>query len=658
MNAFLQRAYFSATFDELGHRSASHVLGELARHHAHELNEKQRNAWVYQIEHLQKTLPNFSPGHVSIEFHIPRMGKRVDVLLLYRGKILLLEYKVGAKTYDGAALDQVLDYALDLRNFHSTSHKAPIVPVLVCTAAPHSEIAIDWGEDGVAEPLRCSAEDLSSLLHCLDSNPNPDLDAKAWIQGTYRPTPTIIEAARALYAGHSVEEISRSDAGAHNLTITAETVRQLIVKSQQQKQKTICFITGVPGSGKTLAGLNLAAPSQSSAVGTTGVYLSGNGPLVDVLREALARDEQQRAKEQGQKLLKKDAFRRASAFIQNIHHFRDEGLRSPEAPAEKIVVFDEAQRAWTQHNLASWMKERKGVIDFPMSEPELLLSVMDRHEDWCVVICLVGGGQEINTGEVGISEWFRALEQHFPHWTVTISDSFPRQDLERFSEEGDIVCEPSFETYSGLHLQTSLRSFRSENVSRAVDQVIDRPDRIEDSVLRLPDYPFVITRNLATAKEWLKCQARGTERLGLVASSKALRLRPFGIYVKAKITPKDWFLNSKTDVRSSFALEEVASEFDIQGLELDWIGVCWGADLRHTGRAWSHHHFRGSRWTQVNQSLGQRYLENAYRVLLTRARQGTVIYLPSGLPKDHTTLPEHYELTYQYLLQRGVQPLD
>jgi hypothetical protein len=207
-------------------------------------------------------------------------------------------------------------------------------------------------------------------------------------------------------------------------------------------------------------------------------------------------------------------------------------------------------------------------------------------------------------------------------------------------------------------LQTSLRSFRSENVSRAVDQVIDRPDRIEDSVLRLPDYPFVITRNLATAKEWLKCQARGTERLGLVASSKALRLRPFGIYVKAKITPKDWFLNSKTDVRSSFALEEVASEFDIQGLELDWIGVCWGADLRHTGRAWSHHHFRGSRWTQVNQSLGQRYLENAYRVLLTRARQGTVIYLPSGLPKDHTTLPEHYELTYQYLLQRGVQPLD
>jgi hypothetical protein len=658
MKSLLQRSYFSASFQEYESYSDSHILGELTKHHPHDLNDKQRNAWSYQIDHLRPLVSQLGEGHLYFEFQIPRMGKRADVLLLFRGVVYILEYKVGADAYDSAAIDQALDYALDLRNFHSTSHSVPIVPILVCTQADRSDTEVHWGDDQISTPLKCSSIGLAQLLNTSDLNEFPDIDPAAWERGAYQPTPTIVEAAMALYAGHSVEEISRSDSGAVNLSETSETVRSLIEKAKTNGEKVICFITGVPGSGKTLAGLNLSAPSIEDNGQQHGVYLSGNGPLVDVLREALSRDEIDRKKQQGERVFKKEAYRKASMFIQNIHHFRDEGLRSTAAPPEKIVVFDEAQRAWTQKNLAAWMKEKKGISDFEMSEPEFLLSYMDRIDDWCVVICLVGGGQEINKGEVGISEWLKAINNKFSHWKVSISDAFPQAEIDRFSDHGDLVAEVQPEVYGGLHLKTSLRSFRSEKVSAAVDAVIENQPGERQFTLSLPDYPFVITRDFLTAKRWLKEQSRGSERIGLVASSKALRLRASGIYVKASISPKDWFLNPKNDVRSSFALEEVASEFDIQGLELDWIGVCWGADLRYNDQGWSHHHFRGDRWNNVNSEFAKRYLENSYRVLLTRARQGTVIFLPTGSTEDPTTNPSYYHGTYEYLIRCGATSLD
>lgn len=658
MKSTLQRSYFSASFQEYESYSDSHILGELTKNHPHDLNDKQRNAWSYQIDQLRSLVSKLGEGHLYFEFQIPRMGKRADVVLLYQGVIYILEYKVGAKAYDSAAIDQALDYALDLRNFHSTSHSLPIVPILVCSHAEDSEMEVRWGEDQISTPLKCHSKALAQWFETAPLEGFPKIHADEWEKGIYQPTPTIVEAAMALYAGHSVDEISRSDSGAVNLSETSETVQGLIESAKLNYEKVICFITGVPGSGKTLAGLNLAAPSIQGEHQQQGVYLSGNGPLVDVLREALSRDEIDRIKQQGEKLLKKEAYRKASAFIQNIHHFRDEGLRTDAAPFEKIVVFDEAQRAWTQKNLASWMKEKKGIPNFEMSEPEFLLSYMDRHEDWCVVVCLVGGGQEINKGEVGISEWLKAIKNRFPHWKVSISDQFPQAEINRFSNDGDLVAEVQPQVYGGLHLKTSLRSFRSEKVSAAVDAVIENHPGECTHSLALPDYPFVITRDLSTAKRWLKEQARGSERTGLVASSKALRLRASGIYVKASISPKDWFLNPKQDVRSSFALEEVASEFDIQGLELDWIGVCWGADLRHNGQRWSHHHFRGANWNNVNSEFGKRYLENAYRVLLTRARQGTVIFLPRGNREDPTTNPSFYQNTYDYLIRCGAKSLD
>lgn len=658
MKSLLQRSYFSASFQEYESYSDSHILGELTKHHPHDLNDKQRNAWSYQIDHLRPLVSQLGEGHLYFEFQIPRMGKRADVLLLFRGVVYILEYKVGADAYDSAAIDQALDYALDLRNFHSTSHSVPIVPILVCTQADHSVTEVHWGDDQISTPLKCSSIGLAQFLNTSDLNEFPDIDPAAWERGAYQPTPTIVEAAMALYAGHSVEEISRSDSGAVNLSETSKTVRSLIEKAKTNGEKVICFITGVPGSGKTLAGLNLAAPSIEDNGQQHGVYLSGNGPLVDVLREALSRDEIDRKKQQGERVFKKEAYRKASMFIQNIHHFRDEGLRSTAAPPEKIVVFDEAQRAWTQKNLAAWMKEKKGISDFEMSEPEFLLSYMDRIDDWCVVICLVGGGQEINKGEVGISEWLKAINNKFSHWKVSISDAFPQAEIDRFSDHGDLVAEVQPDVYGGLHLKTSLRSFRSEKVSAAVDAVIENQTGERQCTLSLPDYPFVITRDFLTAKRWLKEQSRGSERIGLVASSKALRLRASGIYVKASISPKDWFLNPKNDVRSSFALEEVASEFDIQGLELDWIGVCWGADLRYNDQGWSHHHFRGDRWNNVNSEFAKRYLENSYRVLLTRARQGTVIFLPTGSTEDPTTNPSYYHGTYEYLIRCGATSLD
>jgi len=647
----LKRAYFSRPIHHLNKVSQEHVLGELVASHEHQLEELQRNAWIAQIDHLWSVLPDLSSGHLFIEFIIPRMGKRADAIVLFGGVVFVIEYKIGTDRYESQALDQVLDYALDLKSFHETSHELPIVPVLVATGAPSVDEEISWDDDGIAKPVKSNGESLSDLIKSATTLSRPELDAEVWEAGSYKPTPTIVEAARALYAGHDVSEIARSDSGAINLTQTSDAVTRLAIKAHTDRLKMICFVTGVPGSGKTLAGLNLATKKVLPGIEIPAVYLSGNGPLVDVLREALSRDEVKREKLEGNRILKKEALRKAGTFIQNIHHFRDDGLRDPAPPVERIVIFDEAQRAWTREKLAAWMKDRKGVLDFQMSEPEYLLSVMDRHTDWCVVVCLIGDGQEIHTGEAGISEWFDAIKAKYGHWKVAVSgDLLEPGQISSFGIHAEE--EPA------LHLHTSIRSFRSEQVSSFVGRLIDGDSPGAKGIMpELNRYPIALTRDIDSAKMWLREKARGTERIGLVASANALRLRTCGIYVKAKIDPKNWFLNQKGDVRSSFALEEVATEFDIQGLELDWVGVCWGADFRFVDDSWSHHAFRGASWNTIHSLSNKRYLANAYRVLLTRARQGMVIFIPQGSSLDPTVDPQFYDSTYKFLIQCGVDEI-
>ena len=476
------------------------------------------------------------------------------------------------------------DYNLDLKNFQRGSHSLPIIPILIATKAENTAPPkLKWAKDQVAEPILCAPKGLKGLLdYLLEQLRSLSLagiiDAENWALSGYLPTPTIVEAAQALYQNHSVDEIARSDAGAKNLNATSQCLRDIITAAHQKGEKTICFVTGVPGSGKTLAGLNMATETASRPEGETAVFLSGNGPLVQVLREALARDQKSRT---GCK--KDDAYRKVSSFVQNIHHFRDEALKDPKAPPEHIVIFDEAQRAWDKHQASKFMQTKRGQTDFNKSEPEFLIEVMDRHEDWSVVICLVGGGQEINTGEAGLSEWMRALEGRFTDWNVYLSDRLVDPHYGLAGTSLALKKDKRIHWQPDLHLGVSMRSFRAEALSDFVAAILDNN---ADDASRLYDtikerYPMVLTRDLGMAREWLSAHARGSERFGFMASSGAKRLRPEGLNVSVKIDAVNWFLNGPEDVRSAYYLEEVATEFDVQGLEVDWAGACWDADLRY-----------------------------------------------------------------------------
>jgi DUF2075 family protein len=480
------------------------------------------------------------------------------------------------------------------------------------------------------------------------------LDGVSWGLAPYRPTPTIIEAARALYARHTVTAISRHDAGAENLAITARVVNDLIERAKVHKLKAILFVTGVPGSGKTRVGLDVATQRRERDA-MHAVFLSGNQPLVSVLKEALIRDEFGRARKQDPKLRKGAVKGRVEAFIQNIHHFRDIGVDNlHDAPSDHVVIFDEAQRAWDLKRTSSFMRDKKGQPNFPYSEPEFLVSYMDRHPDWAVVICLVGSGQEINTGETGIGAWIDAVRDKFPKWHVYVS---PEMALRESAAEQKPKAEASRVIHeSGLHLASSIRSFRSEKVSGFVQALLDRDQSLASQLLRsvCGPYHIAVTRDLATAKAWIRERARGTERVGLVASSKAQRLRPHAIDVRYKVDPIQWFLNEPEDTRSSSFLEDAATEFQVQGLELDWTCVTWDADLRYTDDEWQYYFFAGRKWKEIRKPIRRRYLLNAYRVLLTRARQGMVIFVPPGDGLDATRKATFYDPVFEYLRVTGV----
>jgi len=635
------------------------ILGRLTNQHRfRQLEQQQINAWLRQIRELKQTLTGFQEATLLLEFEIPRIGKRVDGILLLNGSILVLEYKVGAKIYDATSIDQAYDYALDLKNFHKASHHLTIVPVLIATDAPSKSPTLKIGVDGIASPLLANSDNLLTVLNLLSTDlPKVELDTDAWINSTYHPTPTIVEAAQALYKGHKVEEISRSDAGAINLTKICSHVSRVIDDAKANNKKVICLITGTAGAGKSLAGLNIATERMRYLENEHAVFLSGNGPLVAVLREALVQDQlaENDLLPKDEKIKRKPAEQKASAFIQNIHHFRDDNLASNEAPIEKVVIFDEAQRAWNREQTSSFMKRKRGQDNFSMSEPDFLLSVMNRHKDWCVVVCLIGGGQEINTGEAGITEWITALKENYQDWEIHFSDEIFKSDYalsrEWLEDQGPLKLhiEPD------LNLSVSLRSFRAEKLSAFISAVISGDAiRAREIKEHLTNYPIYLTRDLEKAKDQLRQWARGSERIGLVASSNAIRLKPSGIFVKGEIDPTLWFLKGKSDIRSSHYLEDVATEFDVQGLEIDWVGVCWDANFRVEDGKWITYNFSGSKWQSVHDLEKQKYIANSYRVLLTRGRQGIVIFVPDGNDTDPTRKKTFYDQTYDFLKICGI----
>ena len=653
----VKRSYYSNDIQSFLNQDNYSIFGEITRNDQFSAEDLQKNTWNREIEILKRELYQFSDGHVIFEYTIPRIGNRIDNIVIYKGIIFLLEFKVGEKKYPSYAIEQVTDYAFDLSCFHKESHNRLLVPILICTRAHSIKQEIRISKDNVLETICCNEYEIAKYITEVSSKFTQDeIIPDNWINSLYMPTPTIIEAAQALYLGHNVEDISRNDASAKNLNQTTKAINKIIDYSKAHNRKSICFITGVPGAGKTLAGLNIAVERQKIAEDEHAVFLSGNGPLVDVLQEALARDDAKR-----NHISRKEASRKVKEFIQIIHHFRDDAISVDTPPIEKVAIFDEAQRAWDEQNLTDFMKKKKHIEDFNMSEPEFLISILNRHKDWATIICLIGGGQEINKGEsAGIYGWFDSLRNNYPNWDIYVSDKITDDEYSKGHDFAEMTKNMNVNIIEDLHLAVSLRSFRSENVSNFVKALLD----VElDTAKRLynqfnNDYPIFVTRNLYKAKLWVRSQAKGSQRYGLTASSGAKRLRKYGIWVQNKIEATNWFLNGKDDVRSSFHLEETATEFDIQGLELDWTIVCWDADLRFENGDFKHLKFVGTKWQKIKSAENILYLKNAYRVLLTRARQGFVIFVPTGDETDTTAKPEYYDGIYRYLKSIGIKELE
>lgn len=651
-------SYYEDSINKFLKKDIDGILGIISGNNSSaETKIQQKNTWIEEINILKRELNGFD-GRVIFEYTIPRMGKRVDNIILHNNIIFVLEFKCGSEKYNSGDYDQVYDYALDLKNFHKESLDKLIVPVLIATEAPSKDNNFIVKEN-IMKPLECNSHGIRKLILQVSSKYNmPKFSYDNWVNSEYLPTPTIVEAAQALYTGHSVEDITRNDAGIKNISITTDSINNIIEYSKTQNKKSICFVTGVPGAGKTLVGLNLGIQKADAKKGEHAVFLSGNFPLVEVLQEALVRDRIASMKKLGLNTKKTDERRKTNAFIQIIHKYRDSFINNENIPPEHIVIFDEAQRSWNQEKIAKFMKTKKGISNFNYSEPEFLISTMDRHKKWAVIVCLIGGGQEINDGEGGLPEWFNALRSKFRGWEVYVSDNLKEEYLIN-NEWKYMIDGLKVKEIEDLHLSVSLRSFRTPDLADFIKATLDLDvDTAKQIYEKIEDkYPIKITRDIIKAKKWVKNKSMGSQKFGLLASSGALRLKPEGIFVKNNIDVCNWFLNDKDDVRSCYALEDVVTEFDIQGLEVDYSIVCWDADFRIIDGKWSYKRFRGSQWINILKDEDKLYLKNTYRVLLTRARQGMIIFIPKGCDEDITRKYKFYDETYNYLKKIGIEEL-
>lgn len=712
----MTRCLYHATIHEFLQLSPEALLGTFVNNYHGVAMTTTNEAWADEIRIMQETLQPWKDedGQVIFEYDIPRLGKRIDVVLLLRGLIFCLEFKVGEREMLQSNIEQVLDYALDLKNFHLLSQNRTIVPILIPTRFQSSsnEFRPSVYDDSIYNPLVTGANGLQQLIadvlaHAGATSPDPSLGAD-WIISPYSPTPTIIEAAKRLYENHSVEDITRHEADKVSTDRTIAYILDVIKTSREKGEKSICFVTGVPGAGKTLVGLDVAV-KQSYQNGEKlsedegAVYLSGNGPLVAVLTEALAIDNQKKCQARGEKKNRSDSRREVGKFIQIIHRYRDNMLaklktliengileidpkkaiklaKAGYGEVEHVAIFDEAQRSWTHKRLADYLKRggtygnKLKIQNFPYSEAAFLIWSLDQREDWATIVCLVGGGQEINTGEAGISEWIKALNEKFTHWKIYISDKLTEAEYAE-GRVNELLAGNDKVTFSPeLHLGVSLRSFRAENLSAFVHALLSfNPDAAALYDTIKAHYPIVLTRDMAKARAWLRKHTRGSQRSGVLVSKTAARFKPLAVDVlgQGDENAVHWFLEDKTDIRSSNYLEDAATEIQVQGLELDYTCVLWDADLRCENGRWRYFNFNGrTAWReesgQTESSLERRkYMLNAYRVLLTRARIGMVICVPEGnsnktvdgFPEDATRLPKFYDGTYEYLKSIGLEEI-
>ena len=651
------KAYYCNSIPGFIKDTSASIVGQLVRH-SFEVGKEQTDAWDRQIYELQKRLESCGmEGDIIFEYDIVRLGKRIDVILLIRHMVFSLEFKNGKKAFVAQDAQQAEDYAIDIKNFHKESEDLYVCPILIATdAAPYGKPQSTGCYPD--KQVHLQRENMESLIpkvleiSGMYGNDAP-LDFERWFNSPYFPTPTIIAAAVEAYSTHELSEIAHSEAGQENVNLCEKRINEVIEYAKASGKKCVCFVTGVPGAGKTLVGLDVVAKNLDRGADNLSVYISGNGPLVEVLQEALKRSVKAMGK------YNRETASAINALIQSSFSFKKGNANSGRPTAEKILIFDEAQRVWNKEKMV-----RKHNDDaMAVSEPQLLYSIMNRHTGWAVMICLVGLGQDIYDGEVGINEWFRCGIEEFQDWELFYSPDIYSQSEDKEIDELMIRSCSRCHEMPELHLKTSIRSFRADKQAKFVDAVLDnKPDEAKAIYSQIiSKYPVYLTRDYNQAKAWVRAQVRGSQRCGVLACSSAQRLKPEGIYVPTDIDVKNWFLAPSDDLRSSNMLEIVASEFKVQGLEIDWAIICWDADLRRNkgNTGWDHYSFRGTKWNKRNKPDQKRYLVNSYRVLLTRARQGMVLFVPNGVDKeeDATRDAAFYEAIYQYLLSCGIQEL-
>lgn len=705
--------YFNVSFsiEDFCRLSKDALIGKLSNKHTlhhSSLSSTQNEAWSKEYDDLHQILQGRS-GRILFEYSIPGLPKTIDVVVLMGGVIFVIEYKANSTSYNEQDKRQTNGYALRLKFFHSRSNDNWIVPILVATDATDTQFTLKRSEaDMVYEAIACNSSNLNNVLGTvlaeIGSVGNQEWESK-WETGVFKASPTIIDAARNVWRSNNVAGFTKGEAEKETRLLAEDYIVNTVVEETKQRNgggKSICFVTGVPGAGKTLVGLNVSVALQN--VGAS--MLSGNGPLVAVLTAALKRDlnkYKKQLKNATNEISVESIIRGAYGYKKEIFEKRlnykvGEGIVSlkdnAELSSQHVLIFDEAQRAWNKAKMIRpgqsgkkyWQEEQ-----FPFSEPGLLLWDMNQC-DWGVFVCLVGGGQEIHTGEAGICEWLRTLENtpELKNWHIYMSDEF-RGDVYN-SKDGSaktieeyrkiFEAENRLTISKNLHLTACQRSNRTEKVSTFVEELLNcnaekcrslYHDEIKGK------YQIYLTRDIEKAKAKLRKRKSETlnkgyidgendeeVRIGILMSSKAARMRPLGYEIKKESQYKDkvpsWFLDSDDTVISSDFLEIALNEFFVQGLELDLAAVLWDADLRYNeqNNKWDYFDFNDRYWSPVDKSeqeLKRSYMKNAYRVLLTRARIGMVIVVPEGSSVDKTRSPEFYDATYDYLKSIGLEEI-
>jgi hypothetical protein len=648
------RAWFACTGQELRAARLEDLAAKLAVTQSRRfrgVEAEQIDSWAASLRSLREAVMHMGGEHwhILLEYDLLRLERRIDAVVLTDRTILVLEFKHGATSFHAEDLRQAEDYALDLRDFHAGSRAHPIVPVLVATHAPPPRNDWPLPLPGVTPVLRANAETLPELLaqaqrHFMPTT--PPLDGAAWANAAYRPVPGIIDAARLMFARHGVEDIAAARADTANLTRTTAAIRQAVAEARETGRRYVVFVTGIPGAGKTLCGLNVVFGEDKISA----AFLTGNAPLVAVLREALARDARAA---QG----RRQPARQGRGFLQNVHRFLEAHAGNAAPPPEHLVVFDEAQRAWDATQATRDTQRRQSVLS--ASEPAHMLEIMARLPGWAVIVALVGNGQEINTGEAGLAEWGRVIAASEGTWRAVaaprvLDAAEPAQQLARSPAPSWLKLEPA------LDLTVPIRSVKDAAGAAWVDAVLSDRPAVAAEIAASAALPFYMTRDLAAARAALRRMARGLRRAGLVCSSGARRLRADGLghVLHGPDEAVRWFLDRWPDVRASDALEVCATEYACQGLELDLVGLAWGGDFIRGGAGWQARAFAGTRWNLVKKEEEKLFIRNTYRVLMTRARYETVLWVPPGDAADPTRPAAEFDAIAAHLLACGARPLE